>query len=53
MSREEFALQLERLATDLERAVPLASTRAEHIRVSAAALQARALARVFAERAAA
>lgn len=49
MTRSQFEAALEELAAQLEAAVPLATTRIEHIRVTAQALEARRLARVFRE----
>lgn len=44
MSRAELAEAAERLARSLEAAVPLCTTRIEHVRVSGHALEARRLA---------
>jgi hypothetical protein len=47
MTRDEFQTQLDDLALSLESAVSLSTTRIEHIRVSAHASRARALAEVL------
>lgn len=47
MSRDEFALALERHALELESSLPLCTTRIEHIRVTHLALEARRLLEIF------
>lgn len=44
MTRAELARELEELASSIERAIPLATTRIEHLRVTALASHARRLA---------
>lgn len=44
MTRAELARELEQLAESLERAIPLCTTRIEHLRVTAHASHARRLA---------